>query len=377
MTRNAPSRSEAPGRHRIEATGVGVHGVGGRVRKPPFPTSLLIDLPNWLGDLVMSFPATSRLVRANRRGRTVLHVRPSARRLVEHVFPDAEVVASPHKQAPLRTIWTGFRARFDHAVTLRNATRAKVLIRLLSRWSAGTCTQGGRVLLSWCARVDRHRHQVHDADSMLERLGLAGCDPLWKVALPGELVEQGAAALDASGADLSGVLVGLAPGVAMGGAAKQWSPEHFGRLADLACNAGMTPVVVVGPGEERLAESVVGSSGRRLPVVGTRLDAAGLAGVLAHLAAVVGNDSGPAHLAAVLEVPGLVLFGPTDQLRTAPLFSELEVVSRRLECAPCGELVCPHGHQACLRDIAPEAIARRLTRIAARRRHERTLAIAK
>lgn len=42
---------------------------------------------------------------------------------------------------------------------------------------------------------------------------------------------------------------------------------------------------------------------------GRALDLYALAGVLRHASAVVGNDSGPTHLAASLGRPGLALFG--------------------------------------------------------------------
>lgn len=358
----------------------GAERSGAKLSRSVFPTRLLIDLPNWLGDLVMAFPATNRLVQANLGGRTVLHVRPAAERFVSVVFPNAEVVASPRKQAPIKTFFTVFRrlARFDVAVTLRNASRAKILLRLLSRWSVGTCSQGGRALLSWCYRVDRQLHQAHDADAVLARLGLDGCDPGWKVTLPETLVREGARALKAAGATGSGPWVGLAPGVALGGSAKQWPPHHFGLLAETLRNRGFEPVVVIGPGEEELAAGVVIAAGGVLPVVGADLDVAGVAAVLSHLNAVVGNDSGPAHLAAVLGIPGVVLFGPTNPARTAPLSRTLDVMSLDLECAPCGQLTCPLAHQACMKNIGPDVVASRVERaVADRQADEPTLAIAR
>jgi heptosyltransferase-1 len=45
---------------------------------------------------------------------------------------------------------------------------------------------------------------------------------------------------------------------------------------------------------------------------------AGLLGVTRRACAVVGVDSGPLHLAAALEKPGVALFGPTDPARNGP-----------------------------------------------------------
>jgi len=52
-----------------------------------------------------------------------------------------------------------------------------------------------------------------------------------------------------------------------------------------------------------------------------------LAGVLAGAAALVGNDSGAAHLAAAVGAPTVVLFGPTSPAGFAPLGSSVTCLS--------------------------------------------------
>ena len=46
------------------------------------PTTLLVDLPNWVGDQMMALPALHRLVEENRGGLTVLHTRPHLTRFL-------------------------------------------------------------------------------------------------------------------------------------------------------------------------------------------------------------------------------------------------------------------------------------------------------
>lgn len=319
------------------------------------PARLLVDLPNWLGDLVMALPATDRLIRANRGGGTILHVRHSTARLVSAVFPEAEVVSSARRENPLRTVWRFRRLglRADVGLTMRNASRAKVVLRLVSRWSAGTASQGGRSLLSWAYRPEFGRHQIHDADAALIRLGLKGADEGWRAVLPEPLVGLGRRVLRDAGVGPNTFPVGLAPGVAWGGPAKRWPEEHFGRLAILLKEGGFEPVVVIGPGEADIARSVIRASGIDLPVVAEDLDAAGLGAVLSRLSALVGNDSGPAHLASALGVMTIALFGPSDDRRTAPMTPEGIVLRRSLDCAPCGGSKCPLVHHACLRELDP------------------------
>ncbi|MCD4748949.1 MAG: glycosyltransferase family 9 protein [Thermoanaerobaculales bacterium] len=327
-----------------------------------FPCRLLVDMPNWLGDLMMALPATDRLVRANSSGSTILHVRPSSARLIAALYPEADVIATPRRQGALRVsrkiVNRGGRA--DIGVTMRNASRAKIVLRVAARWSAGTRNQGGRILLSWSHRVGGDRHQIHDADSVLRQLGLPIVDAGWRAILPEVLRPIGREALERVGIGNRKGLIGLAPGVAWGGSAKRWPQESFGLLAKRLRARGFSPVVIVGPGEEGLAADVVAASGLDLPVLGTDLDVAGIASVLCLMDAMVGNDSGPAHTAAIFGIPALALFGPTEALRTAPVGHSEAAMTLGLECSPCHRLQCPLGHRNCMRDLDPEAVAERL-----------------
>jgi ADP-heptose:LPS heptosyltransferase len=319
---------------------------------------MVIDLPNWVGDQVMALPAIHRLVSGNAGGETTLHSRPPGRRLWEVLFPAAVVVASPTKASPFTTARRLCRdnGRFDLGITLRHAPRAKICLRLTARWSLGSDCDGGRLLLSERYPVDRSRHQVFDADPMLESLGLAGVDPQWRPALPLELVEEGARLLRRSGVAREGAL-GLAPSCARG-EVKRWPAAGYGELARRMRTRGLEVVVVIGPGEESLGREVAAAAGEALPVVGGDSDVAGLAGVLARLALLVCNDSGPMHVAAAVGTPTVALFGPTDPRRTGPLSERRLVLSRGLDCAPCRARCCPVGNALCLRELSVERVER-------------------
>lgn len=104
----------------------------------------------------------------------------------------------------------------------------------------------------------------------------------------------------------------LLPGSSARGSAKRW--PHYRELAARLQARGLTPVTVPGPAELDAFDDLAGISLRRHD--GGALDLPTLAGVLQAAAAVVGNDSGPTHLAANLGVPGLALFG-TDAAQAA------------------------------------------------------------
>ncbi len=87
---------------------------------------------------------------------------------------------------------------------------------------------------------------------------------------------------------------------------KQW--PHFAALAERLVAAGRTVVTVPGPGEIDACRAIPGVT--LLDADGRWLSFFQLAGVLRSAAFVVGNDTGPTHMASHLGVPGLALFGP-------------------------------------------------------------------
>ena len=79
---------------------------------------------------------------------------------------------------------------------------------------------------------------------------------------------------------------------------------------------------------------------------------------LARAELVLGNDSGVVHLAAVLGLPTVVAFGPSDPGVWRPLGPRVVVVAPALTCAPCraGPPGCCE-HRSCLDRHSPERLA--------------------
>ncbi len=277
------------------------------------PARVLVDLPNWLGDFVHALPALAALRNANRRGETVALL-PAA------YVPLARLLGVT---AIARPMGVGFawarrrlRHRFDVTVTARHSTRAKLLlagtgasVRLASRG------RGAAALGLATFEVVRSRHQRHDLDMALARLGLPGAaSSPFRLPLPDRLRRQGLRQRALLG-DMPG-MVALLPAT-RGLVAKRYPTGHFVAVARALAAEGIVPVVVVGPGEEGVAAALVAEAGARVAPTAWALDE--IAALLAACDAAVGNDSGLTHLAAVVGCPTVALFGPTAPARTAPV----------------------------------------------------------
>jgi heptosyltransferase-1 len=106
----------------------------------------------------------------------------------------------------------------------------------------------------------------------------------------------------------------LNPGA--GWCAKQWPEQRYGELAERLKARGLRVLLNYGPGEEPLVRRAAQAShGAALPLF-TSLGE--LVALLRRAHLFVGGDTGPLHLAALLGVPTVALFGPTDPERNGP-----------------------------------------------------------
>lgn len=107
---------------------------------------------------------------------------------------------------------------------------------------------------------------------------------------------------------------------------KCWPPERFAELAGRFIAAGWQALVIEGPADGLVAPPVLAALpvGRAQRVAGLALPQ--LAALLARATLFVGNDSGISHLNALLGVPTLALFGPTDPAIWAPRGPRARVV---------------------------------------------------
>ncbi len=118
---------------------------------------------------------------------------------------------------------------------------------------------------------------------------------------------------------------------------KEWSAEGFAHIGEyLEREARIAPIYSCGPGEGPVLDAVEKASGaplRRLEGMSLAQFAAALAGARLF----VGNDSGPAHMAAALARPVVVIFGSSSSPIWGPWPRDAgaRIVQNPYECNPC------------------------------------------
>ncbi len=126
-----------------------------------------------------------------------------------------------------------------------------------------------------------------------------------------------------------------------GSQTKNWDPQNFAGVADWAASRGEV-LLVSGPARDGFAEVIRGIK-QANPAVAHNLPLLQLAAVLKECHAYLGNDSGITHLAALLGIPTVAIFGATDPFVWGPRGPGVHIISgddpglscTTLEDSPC------------------------------------------
>ena len=332
---------------------------------------------NWVGDAVMSVPALRELRRLFPRARLTLATRPWA----EGIFAGADFIddllindtSSGKTSAVFREARAWRTQRFDLAVLFPNSF-APALVAALARVSlrVGYATQGRAPLLTHRVGVPEWRGGRHEvfyylnlvAELERELYGTATVEarePDAMLSVTDARLREARLLLSENGARPGRPLVAICPG-STNSRAKRWPAERFAAVADKLMERTGAEVFLVGAAEELEISEEVARHMRARPVVLTgKTDLLQTTALLKASDLLVTNDTGPAHIAAAVGCPVVVIFGPTNPITTRPFSESAEVVRRPPDCAPCMLRDCPIDHR-CMTAITPEDVFERAAR---------------
>ena len=117
-----------------------------------------------------------------------------------------------------------------------------------------------------------------------------------------------------------------------------------------------------------LVDAIIAASGVQAPAVQSlagQLDIGQLGAAIKHAAAVVSNNTGPAHMTAAIGTPLVDLYALTNPQHT-PWQVESRVLFHDVPCRFCYKSICPQGHGDCLNKLEP---ARVIAAVASLLRH--------
>ena len=327
---------------------------------------ILLVRPDGIGDQILCLPVASALRRVCPGVSIVFLSSAYAAPVFDH-HGDLDEILTVTGQERLRDLVAVFRRGFDAAIFLKPFRRL-MLAAWLARVPARVAT--GYRWYSFLAnkRVYQHRSDFsqHETDynlGLLSGLGLRS-GPTIRPALVLTERERQTAGVCLSALPAKRVV--LHPG---GFAARRWRGEHFGRLASQLASAKLG-VVLTGTAAERERFQHESPGEGRIPGV---LDLMGsltmrqLMAVIGMSHAVVSGATGPAHIAAALDVPSVSLFDPRRNnlpTRWQPLGRGVVLRPDVPTCETCIYEACPYWD--CLDRITVDQVAARVSEVVSR-----------
>jgi len=153
-----------------------------------------------------------------------------------------------------------------------------------------------------------------------------------------------------------GSFIALCPGGAHG-PAQRWPVERWAEAAKLVAEKSGANFAVFGTAAEAAeGAKLTALLGANCKDLTGKTTLEQLARYFRQCRAVVAHDSGPAHFAALLGVPVITIFGPTESAQTAPAGPQHTAVRRHVECSPCFLPRCPMDHR-CMTELTPPRVA--------------------
>ena len=255
-----------------------------------------------LGDCVLTTPAIALL----RDFRPDLRVSVSVEQRFSTVFE-----GNPRVSETIPPIWQAVRrSKPDLCINFHGGTRSQWMTALSgARWRAGfanhSVTAAYNIKIPRAQRVLGVNRTVHTAEHLASAVFALGVPPR----------EIPAAELYADTSPITGRYAVLHPFASKSG--KQWPAEQFSEVARYLALWKIQAVFLSGPGDDAT------------PFSPHRIFAGSLAdakAVIAGACVFVGNDSGPAHIAAAFGIPSVVLFGTSNPAIWSPWKTESEVI---------------------------------------------------
>jgi len=139
---------------------------------------------------------------------------------------------------------------------------------------------------------------------------------------------------------------------------KAWPGERYAEaIHAVAIKHGLAAVLVGGPDDVACAEAIAESSRSPTLDLAGKTDLRELIALLSQARLFIGNDSGPAHLAARVGIPTAIVFGGTNDASVwRPPGENVAIISHSVDCSPCELRSCPNPK--CLLQISAGDVIR-------------------
>lgn len=314
------------------------------LEKLPKKKKIFVRLPNWLGDVVMALPLVQTLRKARPDAEITLIARAHFLPMLETLACADRLVALPAKSKGL-AYWLACRRIFrgtypENYILFTNSLRGDLEARISGApRRCGMLREGHpRPLLTRAWRVPAELDLTKNHQTLVWAR--------WLKESCGLLETPDFSPLRIGGADTDGKNAGAETPPRVGlicgtenSPEKRWSAARWRELISLLlAEFPRLEIRLFGTAKDAAITARVadGFDAARVVDRAGKTDLPSYMRELAACRAVCGNDTGGLHLANMLGVPVVGVFGPTNPVRTGPIFSAEKIILQPEGCPPTG-----------------------------------------
>ncbi|CAA6800254.1 MAG: ADP-heptose--lipooligosaccharide heptosyltransferase II (EC [uncultured Sulfurovum sp.] len=309
--------------------------------------NILIEVPTWLGDCVMTTPAIENIIKSYPNVKiTIFGAFVSTAIFKEH--PNVEkIVLDESKKASSRLKWIYKQAKalgkFDVAITFRRTFFSRLFIWFTQATTKGYYRRYTKEVIHQAIRYNDFVNKTFKLDSKAQDLKIY-FEPF----------------------NHEKPTLGINPGASYG-SAKRWYPEKFSKVAT-ELSRQYEIIIFGGPAEVDMAKDIekelIKANITNYQNIAGKTSIKELCEKIGGLELFITGDSGPMHVAAAFKVPTVAIFGPTKDKETSQWMNpQGRIVKREMECAPCMKRTCPLEHHECMKLIEAEDVLHKIKEI--------------
>lgn len=145
-------------------------------------------------------------------------------------------------------------------------------------------------------------------------------------------------------------------------ASRRWPSENFAYVCKALYREQSLDIVVIGGAESSVLAKSLREDSVKCVHLGESLGFVQLAALLRNCKLYIGNDSGPAHLAAACGAPVVAIYGPETPSVFGVLGKRVVNIYSEVQCSPCWQKSCIY-QQKCLRSVVPQMVLSRIREV--------------
>jgi lipopolysaccharide heptosyltransferase I len=329
-----------------------------------------------VGDVIRTLPAVKALKEHNPSSSITWIVEEASQALLESQPEVDEVILFPRKRwskgiKSLKGIWGTFgemrgfvkdlrRRKFDVVLDFHGILKSGALSFLSGSprriGYARRSTKEGNFLYS-NVKVNLPRERISRFErnlALLKGIGLELKELKYSLHIPPEDREYMGSFFKVSSAFVNRPLIAIHPGTSRKALFKRWMPDQYAQLADRLVQELNASVLFTWGDEEVDWVEGIRSQMKEPSLLAPKTESLTQLGeVYRNCDLYIGGDTGPMHIASLMGIPAVVIYGPTDPIENEPFGNHVKV-RKEVGCSPCHEYSCKKLD--CIRAVSADEV---------------------